>query len=272
MTVTDRKPGDALIRVNNLTMAYDDFVLQRKLTFSIKQGSIFTIMGESGCGKSTLMRHLTGLKHPAAGTIHFHNTDFWSSPEKQRVQIMQRCGVLYQSGALWSSMTIGENVALPLQQFTNLKKDLIADLVDVKLALVGLKGFTDFKPSAISGGMRKRAGLARAIALDPEILFLDEPSAGLDPINSSRLDDLILAIHDSLGATIIIVTHELPSIFRLADDSIFLDTASRTMLATGNPKVLATESDSIKVRQFLSRHSSIAAKVSKNAPATHFDS
>ena len=167
---------------------------------------------------------------------------------------MQQCGVLYQSGALWSSMTIGENVALPLQQFTDLSPEFIRELVELKLALVGLKGFENYRPSAISGGMRKRAGLARAIALDPDILFFDEPSAGLDPISSTMLDELILELRDSLGATIVIVTHELPSIFALADNSIFLDTESRTMLATGNPTILAKESESLKVRQFLSRN------------------
>jgi len=250
-------------------MAYGDFVLQENLSFSIKKGSIFTIMGESGCGKSTLLRHLTGLKRPAAGTIHYSDMDFWGSSHKKRAQRMQKCGVLYQSGALWSSMTIGENVALPLQQFTKLSKTLIQDVVDVKLALVGLKGFADYLPSTISGGMRKRAGLARAIALDPDILFFDEPSAGLDPISSSMLDDLILELKDSLGATIVIVTHELPSIFAIADDSIFLDTTSRTMLATGNPKILATESDSPKVRQFLSRQASPTDETSQQISRQH---
>ncbi len=251
--MTDQTP---LIEVKNLTMAYGDFIIQKDITFSVIKGSILTIMGESGCGKSTLLRHLTGLKSPAAGNIFFSGTDFWHCSHKTQVQLLQRCGVLYQSGALWSSMSIGENIALPLRQFTKLSQDEIHDLVELKLALVGLKGFSDYLPAAISGGMRKRAGLARAIALDPDILFFDEPSAGLDPISSSMLDDLILELRDSLGATVIIVTHELPSIFALADDSIFLDTESRTMLATGDPKILATESDSIKVRKFLSRNSS----------------
>jgi phospholipid/cholesterol/gamma-HCH transport system ATP-binding protein len=247
----------ALIEVQDLTMAYGDFILQQNLSFSISKGSIFTIMGESGCGKSTLLRHLTGLKRPAAGDIYYHNINFWESSEKKRVQLMQQCGVLYQSGALFSSMTIGENIALPLQQFTDLSPKLISEIVGIKLALVGLKGFGNYLPSAISGGMRKRAGLARAIALDPEIVFFDEPSAGLDPISSKMLDDLILELRDSLGATIVIVTHELPSIFALADDSIFLDTETRTMLATGNPGILVKESDSAKVKQFLSRSVSL---------------
>jgi phospholipid/cholesterol/gamma-HCH transport system ATP-binding protein len=246
-----------IIDVKNLTMAYGDFILQKELTFNVQQGSIFTIMGESGCGKSTLLRVLTGLKGPAAGTVHYSDMNFWESSEKERVQRMQHCGVLYQSGALWSTMTIGENIALPLQQFTKLSPPLIQEIVELKLALVGLKGFADYLPSAISGGMRKRAGLARAIALDPDILFFDEPSAGLDPISSRMLDDLILELRDSLGATIIIVTHELPSIFSIADNSIFLDNETRTMLATGNPKILAKESENIKVKQFLSRSTSL---------------
>ncbi len=238
-------------------MAYDDFVLQKNLSFTIQKGSIFTIMGESGCGKSTLLRHLTGLKRPAAGDIFFSGTNFWESSHDKRVQRMQHCGVLYQSGALWSSMTIGENIALPLQQFTDLSPEYILELVQLKLALVGLKGFENYFPSAISGGMKKRAGLARAIALDPDILFFDEPSAGLDPISSTMLDELILELRDSLGATIVIVTHELPSIFALADHSIFLDSESKTMLATGNPKILAHESNNLKVRQFLNRSVSL---------------
>jgi phospholipid/cholesterol/gamma-HCH transport system ATP-binding protein len=252
---------EALIEVQDLTMAYGDFILQRDLNFSINRGSIFTIMGESGCGKSTLLRHLTGLKRPAAGNIYYSGINFWESSQKERVQQMQQYGVLYQSGALFSSMTIGENIALPLQQFTDLPAKLIKEMVEIKLALVGLKGFEDYLPSAISGGMRKRAGLARAIALDPEIVFFDEPSAGLDPISSKMLDDLILELRDSLGATIVIVTHELPSIFALADDSIFLDTETRTILATGNPGILAKESDSIKVKQFLSRSVSVTDEI-----------
>lgn len=250
--------NNVLIDVQNLTMAYGNFILQQNLTFTIKKGSIFVIMGESGCGKSTLLRHLTGLKRPATGKVFFSETDFWACDNKSRVQIMQRSGVLYQSGALWSSMTIAENIALPLQQFTELSAKLIDEIVEVKLALVGLKGFGKYFPSAISGGMRKRAGLARAIALDPEILFFDEPSAGLDPISSKMLDDLILELRASLGATIVMVTHELPSIFALADDCVFLDTETRTMLATGNPQMLVKESESMKVRQFLSRSISLS--------------
>ncbi len=246
-----------LITVTNLTMAYDSFVLQRDLNFTIRKGDIFVIMGDSGCGKSTLLRHMIGLKEPAAGTIHFRDTNFWAESEQQRSQIMRRCGILYQSSALLSSMTLAENVALPLRQHTTLAQDEIADLVSLKLRLVGLAGFDDFYPSEISGGMKKRAGLARAIALDPEILFLDEPSAGLDPINAKLLDDLILELRDSLGATVVLVTHELASIFAIGSDSIFLDADSHTMIAQGPPKTLLASTTNQKVKQFLTRGGSV---------------
>ncbi len=245
-----------LITVTNLTMAYGSFVLQRELNFTVRQGDIFVIMGDSGCGKSTLLRHMIGLKDPAAGTIHFRETDFWAASEEQRSQIMQRCGILYQSSALLSSMTLAENIALPLRQHTTLGQDEIGDLVSLKLRLVGLAGFADFYPSEISGGMKKRAGLARAIALDPEILFFDEPSAGLDPINARLMDDLILELRDSLGATVVIVTHELASIFAIGSDSIFLDADSRTIIAGGAPHTLLASTTNSKVKKFLTRGSS----------------
>ena len=246
-----------LITVTNLTMAYDSFVLQRDLNFTVRQGDIFVIMGDSGCGKSTLLRHMIGLKEPADGTIFFRDDDFWAGSEEQRSQIMRRCGILYQSSALLSSMTLAENVALPLRQHTTLAPDEIGDLVSLKLRLVGLAGFDGFYPSEISGGMKKRAGLARAIALDPEILFFDEPSAGLDPISARLLDDLILELRDSLGATIVIVTHELASIFAIGSDSIFLDAESHTMIAHGAPHTLLATTTNRKVKQFLTRGGSI---------------
>jgi phospholipid/cholesterol/gamma-HCH transport system ATP-binding protein len=243
----------AHITVKNLTMAYGSFVLMRNLNFTVNRGDIFIIMGGSGCGKSTLMKILVGLKSPAKGQVLYGETDFWEADPKEREGLMRRFGILYQSGALWSSMTLAENVALPLEQYTDLSSAEIKDLVSLKLALAGLAGFETFYPSEISGGMRKRAALARAIALDPEVLFFDEPSAGLDPISSKRLDDLILELRDSLGATIVIVTHELPSLLGIGNNSVFLDVETRTMIAGGDPNVLLAESQEPKIRNFLTR-------------------
>jgi phospholipid/cholesterol/gamma-HCH transport system ATP-binding protein len=241
------------ITVADLIMAYGNFVIQRDLTFSIQPGEIFIIMGGSGCGKSTLLRHLIGLLQPAKGHVLYDGESFWAITPEAREWMMRRFGVLYQSGALWSSMTLAENVALPLGEYTNLSPREIRDVVSLKLALVGLAGFEDYYPSEISGGMRKRAGLARAMALDPDMLFFDEPSAGLDPISSRRLDDLILELRDSLGATVIVATHELASIFTIGDNGVFLDAETKTMLAVGNPKTLRDASPEPKIRAFLRR-------------------
>jgi phospholipid/cholesterol/gamma-HCH transport system ATP-binding protein len=230
--IADKAPH---IIVNELTMAYGTFVVQRDLTFTINRGDIFIIMGGSGCGKSTLMRHMIGLKAPAKGTVTYDDVSFWDAEPAERERLMRRFGILYQSGALFSSMTLAENIALPLQEYTDLKADQIGKLVSLKLALVGLAGFDDYYPSEISGGMQKRAGLARAMALDPEILFFDEPSAGLDPISSRLLDDLILELRESLGATVVVVTHELASIFAIGNNSVFLDPEKKTMIAQGDP-------------------------------------
>ena len=241
------------IEVRDLTMAYGDRLIQRDLSFTVAHGDIFIIMGGSGCGKSTLLRHLIGLMSPARGEVYYDGQSFWGAEPEARERMVRRFGVLYQSGALWSSMTLAENVALPLGEYTNLGAADIRDLVSLKLALVGLAGFEDFYPSEISGGMRKRAGLARAMALDPDILFFDEPSAGLDPISSRLLDDLILELRDSLGATVVVVTHELASIFAIATNSVFLDADTKTMLVTGNPNVLLNETSNPTVRRFLTR-------------------
>src|SRR5579885_413703 len=246
-------PAQAHITVSNLTMAYGSFVLMRDLNFTVNRGDIFIIMGGSGCGKSTLLRHLIGLKEPAAGEIIYGDVNFTRASPEVRERLLRRFGVLYQGGALWSSMTLAENVGLPLGQFTDLTPAQIREIASLKLAFVGLKGFEDYYPSQISGGMQKRAGLARAIALDPEIVFFDEPSAGLDPISSRLLDELILELRASLGATIVVVTHELASIFTIGNNSVFLDAASRTMIASGDPKELREHSDNPIVRQFLTR-------------------
>jgi len=241
------------IAVQDLTMAYGDFVIQRDLNFEVKRGDIFIVMGGSGCGKSTLLRHLIGLQAPASGRVLYGPTDFWAAPEGVRQGLMRRMGILYQSGALWSSMTLSENVALPLREYTRLDEKRINEIVTLKLALVGLAGFEAYYPAEISGGMRKRAGLARAMALDPEILFFDEPSAGLDPISAKLLDDLILEIRDSLGTTVIVVTHELASIFSIGSDAVFLDSEAKTMIAKGDPKHLASSSRDERVARFLTR-------------------
>ncbi|MCB1752632.1 MAG: ATP-binding cassette domain-containing protein [Gammaproteobacteria bacterium] len=234
-------------------MAYGDFVIQRDLNFTINRGDIFIIMGGSGCGKSTLLRHLVGLKSPARGRVLYQGVDFWQTGDKQRRTLMQRIGVLYQSGALWSSMTLAENIALPLGEYTDLSEREIGEIVSLKLALVGLAGFEAYYPSEISGGMRKRAGLARAMALDPDVLFFDEPSAGLDPISARLLDELILELRDSLGATIVVVTHELASMFAIGNNSVFLDPETKTQIAGGNPVTLLNESADPRVIRFLTR-------------------
>lgn len=234
-------------------MAYGDFLIQRDLTFTVNRGDIFIVMGGSGCGKSTLLRHLVGLQQPAKGQVLYDGVSFWDTEPEDRKRIMKRFGILYQSGALWSSLTLAENVALPLQEYTDLRSEQINELISLKLSLVGLAGFEEYYPSEISGGMKKRAGLARAMALDPEILFFDEPSAGLDPISAHLLDDLILELRDSLGATVVVVTHELASIFAIGNNSVFLDPETKTMIAGGDPKKLLAESKDPKVHSFLTR-------------------
>jgi phospholipid/cholesterol/gamma-HCH transport system ATP-binding protein len=241
------------ITVRDLTMAYGDFVVMHDLNFTINRGDVFIIMGGSGCGKSTMMTMLIGLKRPAKGQIFYLDVNFWESDPDTRDTIIRRAGVMYQGGALWSSMTLAENVGLPLETYTDLSPRQIREVVQMKLALVGLAGFEEFYPSEISGGMQKRAGIARAMALDPEILFFDEPSAGLDPVSARRLDDLILQLRESLGTTMVVVTHELASIFTIGNNSVFLDAAKRTMTATGDPKKLLAETKDPTLRLFLTR-------------------
>jgi phospholipid/cholesterol/gamma-HCH transport system ATP-binding protein len=245
--------GQPHIIVKNLTMAYGSFVLMRDINFTVRHGDIFIIMGGSGCGKSTLLRHLIGLKEPATGEIVYGDVNFTKADPATRELMLRRFGILYQSGALWSSLTLSENVGLPLGEFTDLTPSQIREIAALKLALVGLSGFEDFYPNEISGGMQKRAGLARAMALDPEILFFDEPSAGLDPISSSLLDELILELRDNLGATVVIVTHELASIFAIGNNCVFLDAESRVQIASGDPKELLAHSEDARVRKFLTR-------------------
>lgn len=241
------------IVVQDLTLAYGDFLIQKDLNFEVKHSEIFVIMGGSGCGKSTLLKSMIGLKAPDTGDIFYNGKPFWEADDSEREIAKRQFGTLFQAGALWSSMTLAENIGLALSQYTELSKQEIREVAAYKLMLVGLAGFEDYYPNEISGGMKKRAGLARAMALDPEILFFDEPSAGLDPISARLLDDLILEIRDSLGTTVVIVTHELASIFAIADNSVFLDVDTKTQLATGNPSELRTGSESFIVRNFLER-------------------
>lgn len=247
--------GAPPIVVHGLTMRYGPLVVMHDLAFTVKRGEVFVIMGGSGSGKSTLLKHLIGLKAPAAGTILIDGENFGTADSDARRDVLRRMGVLYQNGALWSGLTLAENVALPLTEFTTLGADAIGDVVQLKLALVGLSGFDQFYPAVLSGGMRKRAALARAIALDPEMLFFDEPSSGLDPVSASRLDDLILEIKASFGTTIVVVTHDLASIYRIADRALFLDINEKTMTALGSPAGLRDHPPNDAVHRFLTRSS-----------------
>jgi len=241
------------IEVQDLTIGYGDFVVQRSLNFVVRTGEVKVIMGGSGCGKSTLLKHLIGLERAKGGQIRYDGKVL-DGKDASLAAFRRKFGVLFQGGALWSSMSVGENIALPLEQYTQLTAGEIEEVVAFKLSLVGLSGIEDRYPSELSGGMRKRAGLARAIALDPEILFFDEPSAGLDPISSRRLDDLILQLRDALGATVVVVTHELASIFAIADTALFLDAESKTSLADGPPAKLRDDPNAdANVRRFLLR-------------------
>ncbi len=245
---------EAHITVEDLTIAYGERVIMQDLDFTVDHGDVFVIMGASGSGKSTLLRNMIGLNEPTKGDVRYEGESFTHADEATRQKMLQRFGVMYQGGALFSSMTLVENVGLPLGEYTTLSEAEIREVASLKLALVGLKGFEDFFPAEISGGMWKRAGIARAMALDPDILFFDEPSAGLDPISSRQLDDLILELRASLGTTIVVVTHELPSIFAIATNSVFLDIETKTIIATGSPKaMLENEDTDPKVRRFLTR-------------------
>lgn len=242
---------DVKIKVQNLTVAYGSNVLMKDVDFEVNTGDVFIIMGGSGSGKSSLLRVLTGLKEPAKGKVWLNGKDFYAAGGKEQKILMQNCGILYQSGALFSSMTLAENVALPLQQYTDYSIGTIREIVALKLALVGLRGYEDFYPAELSGGMKKRAGLSRAMALDPEILFFDEPSAGLDPVSSNLLDDLILEINRSLGTTIVVITHELSSIFAIGNNSIYLDAETKGISAKGNPHELLKNPPNQRVLSFL---------------------
>lgn len=241
------------IAVEGVRLTYGERLIQQDLNFTVRPAEVFVIMGGSGCGKSTLLRTIAGLKEPAGGRILIRGDDFTGATPGERERIRRRMGVCFQQGALWSGYTLAENVALPLELHTDLDPAAIDEVVRFKLSLVGLSGFEDYYPAEISGGMRKRAAIARAMALDPEILLFDEPSAGLDPLSSRRLDDLILNLRDSLGATVLLVTHELASIFAVADRAVFLDAETHTMTAVGKPAELRDSAEDPATRKFLRR-------------------
>lgn len=243
------------IEIDGVECRYGDNVVLENVSFAVKRGEIFFIIGGNGCGKSTLLRHLIGLRQPTRGTVRYSGRDFTHAEASGRQALLRTFGVLYQGGALWSSMTLHENVALPLELYTDLTGKERGEVVNLKLAQVGLAGYGDYFPGELSGGMQRRAGLARALALDPAIVFFDEPSAGLDPVTSLKLDELIVQIHATLGTTIVIVSHELPSIFGIAHRVVMLDREARGVIAEGDPRALRDSSDNPRVREFLNRRS-----------------
>ena len=257
--------GKFAIEVDGLQARYDERVILDSVSFAVKRGEIFFIIGGSGCGKSTLLRHLVGLQAPAKGAVRFFGREFTAATAEERRVMLRTFGVLFQSGALWSSMTVRENVALPLELYTQLSRREREEVVALKLAQVGLSHAADLFPAELSGGMKKRAGLARALALDPAIVFFDEPSAGLDPITSLKLDELIVQLRDTLGTTIVVVSHELASIFDIADRVVMLDRTAKGVIAEGDPRVLRDRSDDPRVREFLNRRQEAVAQ--KGSPA-----
>jgi phospholipid/cholesterol/gamma-HCH transport system ATP-binding protein len=260
-------PAAPAIAVANLTCGYDGNVILREVSFEVRAREIFYIIGGSGCGKSTLLKNLIGLHRPMEGAVSYFGESFTMADLARRRELLKTFGVLYQGGALWSSLTLRENVALPLEEHTDLTRDQREEIVALKLAQVGLTGFENHLPSEISGGMKKRAGLARALALDPAIVFFDEPSAGLDPVTSRKLDELMLQIRETLGTTLVVVSHELDSIFSTADRVIMLEREARGIIAEGAPKKLAAESRDPRVREFLHRTASAVAATAAGAPA-----
>jgi phospholipid/cholesterol/gamma-HCH transport system ATP-binding protein len=242
--------NESIIRVVDLTIGWDDVILQKNATFDVRRGEVFAILGASGCGKSTLMRYLVGLEKPAHGTVAIAG-EVTGHSEVGR----PRFGVVFQSGALFASMTVGDNVALPLVTWTDLVPEAVGAIVGAKLCLVGLRGLEDKLPSELSGGMRKRAAIARAMALEPNLMFLDEPSAGLDPVTSVELDELILVLNRALGLTVVVVTHELASIFKIVSRCVMLDKQSQSIIASGSPLELRDTCTDARVRDFFHRTS-----------------
>jgi phospholipid/cholesterol/gamma-HCH transport system ATP-binding protein len=242
--------NEPLIAVHDLSIGWDELILQEHASFEVARGDIFVILGGSGCGKSTMMRYLIGLELPRAGSIVVQG-----APPPHDMVGRPSFGVMFQSGALLGSMTVGENVGLVLQEWTDLPEDAVHAIVQARLRLVGLEGTEDKMPSELSGGMKKRAAIARAMALEPSLLFLDEPSAGLDPVSAAELDDLILTLNKELDLTVVVVTHDLESIFKIAKHCIMLDRPSRSIIARGDPRTLRSECEDPRVRSFFNRTS-----------------
>jgi phospholipid/cholesterol/gamma-HCH transport system ATP-binding protein len=251
--------GPPAIEVEHLQAGYDGDVVLQDVSFTVARGEIFFIIGGSGCGKSTLLRHLVGLHPLMKGTVKFFGRPFTLADAASRRAMLKTFGMLFQGGALWSSLTLRQNVALPLEEYTPLSRREINEIATLKLAQVGLAGYEDYFPAEISGGMKKRAGLARALALDPDIVFFDEPSAGLDPVTSRKLDELVLQIRDTFGTTIVVVSHELASIFAIADRVIMLDRGEKGIIAEGHPRELALRSEDPRVTEFLRRGDVVGA-------------
>lgn len=241
------------IVAKNLSIGYGEKIIIQDVDFEVRNNDIFIIMGASGCGKSTMLKVLTGLMPPLKGKFFIDEVDYLNADDEMKLHIMKKVGILYQSGGLFSSMTLAENVALPLQKYSAYSQKTIDELVKLKLALVGLDGYNDYYPSEISGGMKKRAGLARALALDPEIVYFDEPSAGLDPLSSARLDELMRDINKNLKTTLVVVTHELSSIFAIGTNSIFLDAKTKRIIARGKPSEILKNTTNEEVYNFLTR-------------------
>lgn len=248
------KSNNTVLELNDLTIGYDDKIIMENINLSVKRGEIISILGQSGCGKSTLLKNIIGIYTPLKGSIFILGRDLTKCSESRRNVMMKKIGITYQSGALLGSLSIAENVALPLEEHTSKSPEEIREAVMHKLSLVGMEQFADYMPSEISGGMKKRAGLARALALEPELLFFDEPSAGLDPISSADFDRLIKTIRDKANATIVLVTHELDSIFAISDRVVVLDKTIKTIADTGDPHILKDNSKSDFVRRLLGRN------------------